>query len=170
MEVLLQGLPPGDERGTKPAITILRQLGDLAAESNLRISVYHHINSWADSFIHALRIVKEVNHPNVGVNFNLCPLADGRRRQGLPGPPARRREKIFVVTINGAKVGSKEVHELIQPLDRGDFDNRQAVGDAPGDWLPRTDRAAVLRHSRRRPRAPPTLNERLEDLASGMGT
>ena len=103
VEVLLGGLPPGDERGTKPAITILRQLGDLATESRLRISVYHHTNSWAESFVHALRIAKQVDHPNVGVNFNLAHwlMVDGDKdlRAHLLGDV----EKIFVVTINGAK-------------------------------------------------------------------
>ena len=32
-----------------------------------------------------------------------------------------------MVTINGAKVGSKTIPELIQPLDRGDFDNRELL-------------------------------------------
>jgi hypothetical protein len=36
--------------------------------------------------------------------------------------------KIFVVTINGAKLGSKTwTNGLIQPLDQGDFDNRQLL-------------------------------------------
>ena len=55
------------------------------------------------------------------------PLAVGRRRQGLSAVAAGLREKVFVVTINGAKVGSKTIPELIQPLDRGDFDNRELL-------------------------------------------
>lgn len=36
--------------------------------------------------------------------------------------------KIFVVTINGAQLGSNAWTDgLIQPLDRGDFDNRQLL-------------------------------------------
>ena len=33
--VMLKGFPAGDERGTKPAVKVLRQLGDLAAASGL---------------------------------------------------------------------------------------------------------------------------------------
>jgi sugar phosphate isomerase/epimerase len=37
-------------------------------------------------------------------------------------------DKIFVVTINGAQLGTKKwTNGLIQPLDRGDFDNRQLL-------------------------------------------
>ncbi len=73
--------------------------------------------------------------------------------------------KIFVVTINGAKVGSKSWTEgLIMPLDQGDFDNRQLLATLreigyrgpigvmcygiPGDAR----------------RVSPALNERVEDV------
>ena len=37
-------------------------------------------------------------------------------------------DKIFAVTINGAQLGSNTWTEgLIQPLDRGDFDNRELL-------------------------------------------
>jgi len=127
ISVMLTGLPPGDERGTKPAVKNLRQLGDLAAKSGLRISIYHHKGDWTESFIHTLRVVEKVDHPCVGANFNLCHwlAVDGDKdyrphlRDGV--------EKIFVVTICGSKVGGKTVAELIQPLDRGDFDNRKLL-------------------------------------------
>ncbi|MHC4403525.1 MAG: sugar phosphate isomerase/epimerase family protein [Planctomycetota bacterium] len=126
--VVLKGFPPGDERGTKPAVKILRQLGDLAAESNVRISVYHHVGDyWAESFIHTLRVVKKVDHPCVGAHFNVLHwlIVDGDKDYR----PVLRAgaEKIFVVTICGSKVGSKARSELIQPLDRGDFDNRELL-------------------------------------------
>ena len=127
ISVMLTGLPPGDERGTKPAVKNLRQLGDLAAKSGLRISIYHHKGHWTESFIHTLRVVERVHHPCVGANFNLCHwlAVDGDKdyrphlRDGV--------EKIFIVTICGAKVGSKTPSGLIQPLDRGDFDNRELL-------------------------------------------
>lgn len=127
VEVMLDGLAPGDKRGEKPAVQALRELGDLAAKSNLRISVYHHVKSWAQHFDDALRVVKKVNHARVGVNFNVAHwlAVDGAKDY----QPVLRSgaEKIFVVTINGAKVGATEIPELIQPLDQGDFDNRQLL-------------------------------------------
>ena len=36
-------------------------------------------------------------------------------------------DKIFAVTINGAQRGVKTWPELIQPLDKGDFDNRELL-------------------------------------------
>jgi len=123
--VLLRGFPPGDPRGEEPAVKILRQLGDLAAESGLRISIYHHTGDWTESLIHALQVVTKTNHPRVGANFNLCHwlMVDATRDYR---PVLRENAaKIFAVTINGAKLGTKTwTNGLIQPLDQGDFDNR----------------------------------------------
>lgn len=126
--VLLQGLKPGDPQGTEPAVKALRQLGDLAAASGLRVSIYHHTGDWTASLLDALKVAKQANHPAVGVNFNLCHwlMVDGDKdyRPVLRDNAA----KLFVVTINGATLGSKTwTNGLIQPLDRGDFDNRQLL-------------------------------------------
>jgi sugar phosphate isomerase/epimerase len=126
--VLIRGFPPGDPRGEEPAVKVLRRLGDVAAEADVRISVYHHTNDWTESLIFALEIVKKANHPRVGANFNLCHWlkVDGDKDYG---PVLRdNAQRIFAVTINGAQLGSDAwTGGLIQPLDRGDFDNRQLL-------------------------------------------
>ena len=128
ISVLIRGFPPGDPQGQEPAVKILRELGDLAAESGLRISIYHHTGDWTESLIYALEVVKKTDHPRVGANFNLCHWLriDGDKdyRPLLRENAAR----IFAVTINGAKLGSNTwTNGLIQPLDAGDFDNRQLL-------------------------------------------
>ena len=126
--VLISGFGPGDPRGEEPAVKILRRLGDVAEEAGVRISIYHHTADWTESLIYALEIIKKTNHPRVGVNFNLCHWLkiDGDKDYR---PVLRdNAEKIFAVTINGAQVGSDAwTGGLIQPLDRGDFDNRQLL-------------------------------------------
>lgn len=128
ISVLLRGFPPGDPRGEQAAVNILRELGDLAAQSGLRISIYHHTGDWTESLIYALEVVKKANHPHVGANFNLCHWlkVDGDKDyQPLLRENAAR---MFAVTINGAKLGSNTWTDgLIQPLDRGDFDNRRLL-------------------------------------------
>ena len=126
--VLIRGFGPGDPRGEESAVKILRQLGDVAAEADVRISIYHHTNDWTESLIFALEIVKKANHPRVGANFNLCHWLkiDGDKDYR---PILRdNAQKIFAVTINGAQLGSDTwTGGLIQPLDRGDFDNHQLL-------------------------------------------
>ena len=126
--VLIQGLPPADPRGVEPAVKALRELGDVAAEVGLRISIYHHTNDWTESLLYAIEIVNKTNRPNVGANLNLCHwlMIDGDKDYR---PVLRENaDKIFAVTINGAQLGSKTwTNGLIQPLDKGDFDNRELL-------------------------------------------
>jgi sugar phosphate isomerase/epimerase len=126
--VLLVGLPAGDPKGMEPATKILRQLGDVAAKAGVRISIYNHVGNWTESLPFTLEVVKKTDHPNVGANFNLCHYlkVDGQKdyRPLLREHAAR----IFAVTICGAQVGSQTwTNGLIQPLDLGNFDNRQLL-------------------------------------------
>jgi sugar phosphate isomerase/epimerase len=128
ISVQLYGFPPRDPRGEEPAVRILRQLGDLAAASGLRISIYNHVGNWTESVPYALKIAKKANHPQVGVNFNLCHFLFVDGDKDYRAVLRAGAGKIFVVTINGAKLGSKSWSDgLILPLDQGDFDNRQLL-------------------------------------------
>jgi len=123
--VLFRGLPPGDPRGMETAVKTLRQLGGLAAENNLKVSIYHHTNDWTESLIHSLAVVRRADHDRVGANFNLCHWLKIDGEKDYRPLLAANADKIFVVTINGAKLGSQSwTNGLILPLDEGDFDNR----------------------------------------------
>ncbi len=126
--VLLRGYGPSDPCGMERAVKVLRELGDLAAEAGLRVSIYHHVSDWTESLLFALEVAEKVGHAQVGVNFNLCHWlrVDGDKDYR---PVLRQHaSKIFAVTICGAKLGSTTWTDgLIQPLDRGDFDNRELL-------------------------------------------
>lgn len=128
VSVLIRGMAPGDAKGMERAVSILRGLADVAADSGLRISIYHHVNDWTESLLFALAVVDKVDRPNVGVNFNLCHWlkVDGDKdyREVL----RENADRIFAVTINGAQCDATAWTDgLIQPLDRGDFDNRELL-------------------------------------------
>lgn len=128
VSVLLRGFQPGDPQGQANAVTVLRTLGDVAAEAGLRISIYHHVNDWTESLLHALQVVRKTDHPQVGVNFNLCHWLKIDGDRDYRAVLRENADKIFAVTINGAQLGSSTWTDgLIQPLDRGDFDNRQLL-------------------------------------------
>jgi sugar phosphate isomerase/epimerase len=128
VSVLLQGLPPADPAGMPRAVEVLRELSDIAAQADLRISIYHHLNDWTESLLHALQVVKQVDRPNVGVNFNLCHWLKVDGDKDYRAVLKDNADRIFAVTINGAQLGSQDwVNGLIQPLDRGNFDNRQLL-------------------------------------------
>ena len=129
VSVLFRGFPPGDSRGMDRGVKILRELGNLAARSDLKISIYHHTNDWTESLLFALQVVKRVDHAQVGVNFNLCHWLKVDGDKDYRRVLRRNAEHIFAVTINGAQVDAEAwTGGLIQPLDRGDFDNRALLG------------------------------------------
>lgn len=109
--------PDADARAT----AVVREVADMAAASGLRVALYPHWGLYVARIEDALRLVKSVDRPNVGVTFNLAhflaakdePNLDTRLHDALP--------YLYLVSINGAE------HEggwdrLIQPLDRGEFD------------------------------------------------
>ena len=125
---LLGGFKPGDPEGIEPAVKVLRQLGDVAAQAGVRVSVYNHVNNWTESVPFSLEVVKKVNHPAVGANFNLCHWLKVEGDKDYRPLLRENVAKIFTVTISGAQVGAKTwTNGLIQPLDKGDFDNRQLL-------------------------------------------
>jgi sugar phosphate isomerase/epimerase len=123
--VTLGGLKPGDPAGMEPAVQSLRELGDVAAEAGVRISVYNHVGCWNESVPFNVELVKKVNHPQVGFNFNVCHWLKVEGNKDYRPLLRANAGKLFCVTICGAQIGARDwTNGLIQPLDRGDFDNR----------------------------------------------
>jgi sugar phosphate isomerase/epimerase len=128
VSALFRGFPPGDPQGMEPAVKALRELGDLAGRSGPRISIYHHLNDWTESLLFALKVVEKVDRPNVGVNFNLCHWLKVDGDKDYRPVLRENADRIFAVTINGAQTDATAwTGGLIQPLDRGDFDNRELL-------------------------------------------
>ena len=112
--------PAGDDI----AVAGLRELADLCATNGLRIAIYPHVNMWVHRVEDAVRVVKKVDRPNVGLTFNLChALLDGAESR-IPALIESAAPYMFVATINGADSGAakNEMARIIQPLDKGTFD------------------------------------------------
>ena len=54
------------------AVKALHELGDVAAEVGVRISIYNHVGNWTESLPFVIEVIRKTNHPQVGYNFNLC--------------------------------------------------------------------------------------------------
>ena len=123
--VILRGLKPGDPAGMAPAVRALRELGDVAAEAGVRVSIYNHTGDWSESVAFCTDLVKKVDHPRVGFNFNVCHWLKVEGSKDYRPLLRANAAKLFCVTTCGAQIGSQTwTNGLIQPLDRGDFDNR----------------------------------------------
>jgi len=123
--VLLTGLKAADPQGMEPAVKTLRLLGDAVAEAGVRVAIYNHVNDWTESLPFIVEVVRKVDHPQVGFAFNLCHWLKVDAGKDFRPLLRENATKLFCVSINGAQVGANSwTNGLIQPLDRGDFDNR----------------------------------------------
>jgi len=110
--------PAGDAR----ALPVLRKIADLAAQAGLRAALYPHYGCWVQTVEDALRVVRRLDRPNVGVSFNLCHCLRCGNGDRIPKILRAARPWLYVVSINGADSKSRDWSRLIQTLDRGDFD------------------------------------------------
>ena len=153
--VTLAGLKPGDPAGMEPAIQALRELGDAAAEAGVRISLYNHVSCWNESVPFNVELVRKVNHPQVGFNFNVCHWLKVEGNKDYRPLLRANADKLFCVTICGADRGQR-LDQRPDPAARpGRLRQPGAAGHLARDRLPGPRRDHVLRHSRRRPRVPP---------------
>jgi sugar phosphate isomerase/epimerase len=104
----------------------LKEIADYAATHGVKVVLYPHTGHYVEHFADALRMVDKLDHPNVGVTFNLCHWlkVEGVERDPLPLLRAAGARLMFV-TINGVDTGdtkSMAWTRLIQPLGEGTYD------------------------------------------------
>ena len=91
----------------------------------MRISVYNHVDCWSESVPFVVEVVKKANHPRVGFNFNVCHWVKVEGARDFAPLLRENAAKLFCVTICGSEIGAPTwTNGLIQPLDKGNFDNR----------------------------------------------
>ena len=120
-----------DPAGDVVAVPILRKLADLAHENGAKVAVYPHARFWAESHDDGIRLSMKVNRRNFGACFNLCHWlylegeADLAKRLDALAP------YLMSVSIcsadGGPKMEKPNWKKLIQPLDRGSFDNQKLL-------------------------------------------
>jgi sugar phosphate isomerase/epimerase len=124
LALLIKGLPPSDEKGDGQAVGIIRNIADMARESGVRVVLYPHSGEWLERVEDAVRLVKKVDRPNVGVMFNLCHWLKVDDEKNLKPLLTLAMPYLFAVSIHGAD-RADAIHagsgNWIQPLDSGTF-------------------------------------------------
>jgi sugar phosphate isomerase/epimerase len=116
------------QEGDPYAVQVIREIADMAQESDLKVALYPHVTSWVERVGDAVRVAKKVDRKNVGATFNLCHWLKVEGQQNMRPLMETAMPHLFVVTINGADRGdTKQMgwDRLIQPLDSGTFDTYQ---------------------------------------------
>lgn len=110
-----------DPAGDEIAVHGLRELARLCDAHGLRLALYPHVNTWLHRVEDALRVVRKVERPNVGLTFNLChALMDGAEAR-ISDLITAIAPHLLVVTLNGADRNAAP-GRFIQPLDQGTYD------------------------------------------------
>ncbi len=113
---------PHDASADPRALQILAPLLDHAEATGVEIALYPHSGFWMETSEDALRLLKQLEHPRLGLCFNLCHFLKGHEgAEPLPLLEAAG-ERLFAVTLNGADAAGADWGALIQPLGEGDLD------------------------------------------------
>ena len=113
---------PSDPDGDTMAVAAVREVADAAARYGLSVSLYPHFGNLIERVADAVRIAEKTGRKNVGVTFNLCHWLRTDGPDSMDRVLKLAMPRLTLVTINGADRNGKDWGQLIQPLDRGDFD------------------------------------------------
>jgi len=124
--LIVKGAPPSDESADARAVTIIREMSDLANTSGSELLLYPHTKDWIERSDDAVRVAGKVDRPNVGVMFNLCHWLRVEQSRDYRAVLERALPRLRAVSINGADTLDPQPgwSRYIQPLDRGSFDLR----------------------------------------------
>jgi len=101
------------------AVKVVQDIADQAAENGLRVALYGHAGFYCATATDGLRIVQQVNRPNVGASINLCHEFITKHGDQLDQTITAAAPLATLVSINGVDVANKK---YILRLDQGDFD------------------------------------------------
>ena len=106
------------------AVAFVREIADQAKESGLRIVLYPHAGNYVDTLGSAVRVARKCKRDNVGVMFNLCHYLKVEPKTDLKAALTEAKPLLWQVSTCGAKKGGNSWGQLIQTLDRGDYDQK----------------------------------------------
>lgn len=110
------------------AVEGIRRIADLAAESELEVSLYPHNGFYVASTRDAIRLVEKVKRRNVKLTFNLCHWLKVDGGRDLDGILRDARPHLSIISINGANRQGENWDDFIKPLGDGDFDVAGLLG------------------------------------------
>ncbi|MGF1582568.1 MAG: sugar phosphate isomerase/epimerase family protein [Gemmataceae bacterium] len=112
-------------RMTPKTVNAVRQTAEMAAKMKIRVAIYPHHGFAVATMPQAMALIKKVDHPNLGVMFNLCHFLRNEKAENLEKVLKKAGSRLFAVSTCGADLDGKGWSELIQTLDRGSFPQRR---------------------------------------------
>ena len=106
---------------TPTLVEAVRQTAEMASNLQIQVALYPHVGNGVETMPQAMQLIDKVDHPNLGVMFNLCHFLKSEKVEDLEKVIEQAGDRLFAVSTCGADVDGKEWDRLIQPLDQGDF-------------------------------------------------
>jgi len=112
---------------TPQTVAAVRQTAEMASKLKTKVALYPHHGFAVATMPEALELAEKVDHPNLGVMFNLCHFLRNEDPATLEQVLEKAGPKLFAVSISGADSvsgadkGGKGWGDLIKPLDQGTF-------------------------------------------------
>jgi sugar phosphate isomerase/epimerase len=122
--LLVGGAKPSDDSADARGVAILRELSDLARETDAQLLLYPHVNDWIERIEDSVRVARKVDRANVGSMFNLCHWLRADKQRDYARLLKQAMPRLWSISINGADQHDEKPgwDRYIQPLDQGDFD------------------------------------------------
>ena len=112
---------------TPEIISSIRQTAEMAATLKIKVALYPHHGFAVATMPQALDLIAKVNHPNLGVMFNLCHYLKNEKAADLEAILEKSRPHLFSVSTCGADLDGKDWSALIQTLDKGTFPQKRLL-------------------------------------------
>jgi hydroxypyruvate isomerase len=109
-------------------IDSIRQTAEMASRLKIRVVLYPHFGNAVATMPQAIELVEKVNHPNLGIMFNLCHFLKSEKAEDLEAILTKAAPHLFSVSTNGADSDGKNWDTLIQTLDKGNFPQQRLLG------------------------------------------
>lgn len=109
------------KKRTPKTVAAVRATAEMAAGMNIRVALYPHVGFSLATMPQAMKLIEEVDHPNLGVMFNLCHFLHGENPEDLEQVLETAGDRLFAVSTCGSDIGGKEWNKIIKTLDKGSF-------------------------------------------------
>lgn len=103
----------------------IRQTASMAEKLKIKVVLYPHAALAVETMPQAMDLIAKVDHPNLGVMFNLCHFLKSEKAGDLEKVLDAAGDRLFAVSTCGADTDGKGWEQLIQTLDKGSFPQRR---------------------------------------------
>lgn len=113
---------------TPKTVEAVRETAAMAAKMKIRVALYPHAGFAIAKMPQAMDLIQKVDHPNLGVMFNLCHFLKSEKAEDLEKTLETAGDRLIAVSTAGADTNGKNWGALIKTLDEGDFPQKRLFG------------------------------------------